>query len=203
MDQSGDGKITLAEFEMMFENEGTNMADALLRQWFFSAGQPHTFMVYIYIYISYLLHDSIAAFVADCYRQGSSGGELTCSTAMFCRTWHCVVLCKCKYNETEPQNINPTNISEHQKCNEMQWNARCSYYFRTSQNPIDFPNFRSLGFPGNRRQSPGMQAFLESAEINASDAWTLFASLDVDGDNVTRWQSLDNVGPGGGKYRVV
>eukprot|EP00438_Fugacium_kawagutii_P025258 Skav212860 [mRNA] locus=scaffold786:340258:342312:- [translate_table: standard] len=29
-----------------------------------------------------------------------------------------------------------------------------------------------------------MQAFLESAEINASDAWTLFASLDVDGDNV-------------------
>ena len=32
---------------------------------------------------------------------------------------------------------------------------------------------------------PGMQAFLESAEINASDAWTLFASLDVDGDNVT------------------
>ena len=33
-----------------------------------------------------------------------------------------------------------------------------------------------------------MQAFLESAEINASDAWTLFASLDVDGDNVT-WKS--------------
>jgi len=32
MDQSGDGKITLAEFEMMFENEGTNMADALLPQ---------------------------------------------------------------------------------------------------------------------------------------------------------------------------
>jgi len=33
-------------------------------------------------------------------------------------------------------------------------------------------------------ENEGMQAFLESAEINASDAWTLFASLDVDGDNV-------------------
>ena len=86
------------------------------------------------------------------------------------------------------------------KCNEMLYVAIISEH---PQNPIDFPNFRSLGFPGNRRQSPGMQAFLESAEINASDAWTLFASLDVDGDNVTRWQSLDNVGPGGGKYRVV
>eukprot|EP00438_Fugacium_kawagutii_P016074 Skav230584 [mRNA] locus=scaffold1455:60872:61318:- [translate_table: standard] len=29
-----------------------------------------------------------------------------------------------------------------------------------------------------------MQAFLETAEITASDAWTLFASLDVDGDHV-------------------
>ena len=28
------------------------------------------------------------------------------------------------------------------------------------------------------------QAFLETAEINASDAWTLFASLDVDGDRL-------------------
>ena len=122
MDQSGDGKITLAEFEMMFENEGTNMADALLRTVIFSQQDSHILLwcIYIYIYISYLLHDSIAAFVADCYRQGSTGGELTCSAAMFCRTWHCVVLCKCKYNETEPQNINPTNISEHQKCNEMQ-----------------------------------------------------------------------------------
>lgn len=33
-------------------------------------------------------------------------------------------------------------------------------------------------------ENEGMQAFLESAEINASDAWTLFASLDVDGDNI-------------------
>ena len=40
-----------------------------------------------------------------------------------------------------------------------------------------------------------MQAFLESAEINASDAWTLFASLDVDGDNVTWFKS--NVVHGG------
>lgn len=29
-----------------------------------------------------------------------------------------------------------------------------------------------------------MQAFLETAEITASDAWTLFASLDVDGDHL-------------------
>lgn len=29
-----------------------------------------------------------------------------------------------------------------------------------------------------------MQAFLETAEITAADAWTLFASLDVDGDHV-------------------
>eukprot|EP00439_Symbiodinium_sp_Y106_P063878 s471_g9.t4 len=29
-----------------------------------------------------------------------------------------------------------------------------------------------------------MKAFLETAEINAVDAWTLFASLDVDGDYI-------------------
>lgn len=33
-------------------------------------------------------------------------------------------------------------------------------------------------------ENEGMQAFLETAEINASDAWTLFASLDVDGDHL-------------------
>ena len=40
MDQSGDGKITLGEFEMMFENEGTNVADVLLPQ-FFSQQDSH------------------------------------------------------------------------------------------------------------------------------------------------------------------
>eukprot|EP00913_Durusdinium_trenchii_P020589 g19338.t1 len=29
-----------------------------------------------------------------------------------------------------------------------------------------------------------MQAFLDSIEISATDAWTLFASLDIDGDKV-------------------
>lgn len=43
--------------------------------------------------------------------------------------------------------------------------------------------------------SPGMQAFLESAEINASDAWTLFASLDVDGDNATWCKAWRGVSP--------
>ncbi|CAK9017908.1 unnamed protein product [Durusdinium trenchii] len=33
-------------------------------------------------------------------------------------------------------------------------------------------------------ESEAMQAFLDTAEINASDAWTLFISLDVDGDHV-------------------
>ena len=33
-------------------------------------------------------------------------------------------------------------------------------------------------------ENENMQAFLETAEITASDAWTLFASLDVDGDHV-------------------
>ena len=42
-------------------------------------------------------------------------------------------------------------------------------------------------FGGGHKKNPEKiisQAFLDSIEITASDAWTLFASLDIDGDKV-------------------
>ena len=47
MDQSGDGKITLGEFEMMFENEGNNVADVLLPQFFLSRTAIYLLSMYL------------------------------------------------------------------------------------------------------------------------------------------------------------
>ena len=201
MDQSGDGKITLAEFEMMFENEGTNMADALLPQWFFLAGQPHTFMVYIYIYIHIIstswFNCGICCWLlqARIHRRRT---DMFCCHVLQDMALCCFMQMQIQWNRApKHQPHKHLRTSEMQwnamKCNEMLYVATISEHLRTPSispilGPQDFPAIAgnrqgckpSWKVPRSTPRTPG----------HSSRLWTLMATTSHGG---SRWTTLGQV----------